>query len=79
MGGASLIPGVGWVIGAVYFLADPIVKKTTGKNIGHHVGDAANYVGEVSGKTLNFVSSTWKTFISGFSNLEHRLRHGWLP
>jgi RHS repeat-associated protein len=79
IGGVSLIPGIGWVVGAVYFLADPVVKKATGKNIGYHVGDAANYVGDVPSKTSNFVSSTWNTLVSGISNLEYQLRNGWRP
>ncbi len=37
--GAAFIPGVGWAICTVYYLADPIIKKTTGKNIGDHLGD----------------------------------------
>ncbi|MBO9154102.1 hypothetical protein J7I43_17880 [Chitinophaga sp. MAH-28] len=72
MGGVALIPGVGWVIGAAYYLVDPIVKKATGKNIGNHIGDLTD-------KTSNFVSSTWDTMISGFSNMEYQLRNGWLP
>lgn len=39
--GAAFIPGVGWAICTVYYLADPIVKQTTGKNIGDHLGDFA--------------------------------------
>lgn len=58
-----MIPGVGWVLGAAYFLADPIVKATTGKSIGGHVGDATN-------KTSSFISSTWNCLSSGLENME---------
>ncbi|WP_276504404.1 DUF6443 domain-containing protein [Terrimonas pollutisoli] len=70
MGGVAFIPGVGWALGAAYFLADPIVKSATGKGIGEHVGDATN-------KSVNFVSSLWNNLVSGLASWETALRRGW--
>lgn len=38
VGAVSFIPGVGWVIGATYFIGDAIVTNTTGKSIGEWIG-----------------------------------------
>jgi len=70
--GAAFIPGVGWIIGAAYFIADPIVRHYTGKGIGENIGDAS------TGAVHKF-SSIWDTLKSGLSNLESSLRGGWLP
>jgi RHS repeat-associated protein len=72
VGTAAFIPGIGWIIGAAYFLADPIVKQYTGKSIGEHVGDATN-------NTKSTFSSMWSIFISGLSNLESSLKKGLVP
>jgi RHS repeat-associated protein len=68
--GAAFIPGVGWVIGAVYFIADPIVTKATGKPIGEHIGDLYH-------NTTNGINSLYNNFVSGLSNLESSLRRGY--
>ena len=69
MGTASLIPGVGWVIGAAYFIADPIVKSTTGKHIGEHLGESVN-------NTTSFFKNLWNTITSGIVNLERSISNG---
>jgi RHS repeat-associated protein len=69
MGTVALIPGVGWVIGAAYFIGDPLVKNLTGKGIGEHLGDATN-------ATTNFISNTWNQMVSGVANMESSLRKG---
>ena len=61
------VPGVGWIIGAAYFLADPIVKDLTGKGIGEHIGDGVKATREVSG-------SMFDQFKRGIANLESYLR-----
>lgn len=61
------VPGIGWVIGAVCFIADPIVKKTIGKGIGEHVGDAVNATSEGS-------KSIFNTLQNGLSNVESYFR-----
>lgn len=67
-GAAALaIPGVGWVIGAVYFIADPIVTKVTGKGIGEHIGDGVD-------NTRRTVVSMYEKFVGGFSSLESQLK-----
>ncbi len=70
--GSAFIPGIGWIIGAAYFLADPIITRYTGKHIGEHIGDATN-------QTIDAFSSIWDNIKSGFSNMESALRGGWLP
>ncbi len=42
MGGAAFVPGVGWIIGGLYYLSNTIIQHTTGKSIGEHLGDATN-------------------------------------
>jgi hypothetical protein len=71
MGGTAFIPGVGWILGATYFIADPLVKHYIGKGIGENVGEATN-------KTVSTFSSMWSTLTSGLSNLEYVLSKGWL-
>jgi hypothetical protein len=71
MGGTAFIPGVGWILGAVYFIADPIVKHYTGKSIGENVGEAIN-------KAASTFTSMWSTFTSGLLNLEYALSKGLL-
>ena len=68
--GVAFIPGVGWIIGAAYFLADPIVTKYKGKQIGEHLGDASNSA--VSNKSFS-----WNNSISGLTSLEAALSKGW--
>jgi len=67
MGGASFIPGVGWIVGGLYFLTNTIVQQTTDKSIGEHIGNTAN--GLV--KTYNSIAS-W------LSSVESALHH-WRP
>lgn len=68
---ALTVPGVGWVIGAVYYLADPIVTKLTGRGIGDHLGETIRNV-KIGTK------SVYEKFVSGISSLESGLRK-WRP
>ena len=70
MGGVAFIPGVGWALAAVYFLANPIVQHYTGKSIGEHLGDAVN-------ETKGTFSSMWDNLVNGASHLESSLKRGW--
>jgi len=65
------VPGVGWIIGAAYFLADPLVKHLTGKGIGEHIGDGVNLIKDGSNSIINQIKN-------GISNLEWHLR-GFVP
>ncbi|MGN6419390.1 MAG: RHS repeat-associated core domain-containing protein [Pseudobacter sp.] len=79
VGGLAFVPGVGWIIGAAYFLLDPVVKNSTGKSIGDHIGVAANKIGETAAKTPGMFSSMWNKLVTGLSNAESALSRGLLP
>jgi len=79
VGGLTLIPGVGWIIGAAYFIADPIVKHYTGKGIGEHVGDAVHYTVEEADKAISPVRAMWNSFTLQLANIESALSSGWRP
>lgn len=64
MGGVSMVPGIGWVIGGVYFLGDPILKEVTGKSLSEHTSDAVD-------KTV----SAWKNTLNYISRVESALGH----
>jgi RHS repeat-associated protein len=68
---AFFIPGIGWAIGAVYFIADPIVSKLTGKGIGEHIGESVE-------NTRKTAVSLYEKFMSGISSTESFLRN-WKP
>ena len=72
VGGVALIPGVGWVIGAAYYLTDPIIQSLTGKAIGEHIGDATN-------STISTFQSIKDKLVSGIASVESALRRGWIP
>jgi len=65
------VPGIGWAIGAVYFIGDAALKHYTGKGIGEHIGDGVEATKKVS-------KSLGDQFINGLSNLESWLR-SWRP
>lgn len=67
MGVVSFVPGFGWVVGALYYIADPIVKKTTGKGIGEHAGEAVDM-------TIKVSNTLTDKFTAGLANLESYLR-----
>jgi hypothetical protein len=67
MGVVSFVPGFGWIVGALYYITDPIVKKTIEKGIGEHAGEAVDMTIKVS----NTLSDQFKV---GLSNLESYLR-----
>jgi RHS repeat-associated protein len=70
VGGIAFIPGVGWVVGAAYFVADPIVKQYTGKSIGEHIGE-----GWDDAKAT--LSTVMNTLFSGISGYERALGTGY--
>lgn len=71
MGGTAFIPRVGWILGAAYYIADPIGKHYTGKSIGENAGEGTN-------RAVSAFSSMWRTLTSGLSNLESTLSKDWL-
>ena len=64
MGGASLVPGIGWVIGGTYFITDKIIESVTGKGIGEHTGDA-----------VNGLKRTYNGIVNWLGRVESGLRH----
>jgi RHS repeat-associated protein len=70
MGLAAFLPGVGWIMGAVYFVADPLVTRFTGKSIGDHFGDAWHE----TVKDIKQLPSKWDQFTLQIANWESGLR-----
>lgn len=57
IGGISLkVPVVSWVIGAVYFIGDPIVTRITRKGIAEYFGDAVDTSVETYKEVTNWLS-----------------------
>jgi hypothetical protein len=78
MGGTAFILGVGWILGAAYYIADPIVTNLTGKSIGAHVGDATKSGVRSFNNGMSTISSMWNSLTLGLSNLESTLSKGLL-
>lgn len=46
VGAASFIPGVGWIIGSVYFVSNAYMQATTGESIAEHWQNESQRVAE---------------------------------